>query len=127
MKMPRPFSRLLFTTMAPCVLLGFSLHEAPGAHAADQPRRIEVTARRFAFSPAEITVKKGEPVVLALHSEDVTHGLRVPELNIQAEIPKGSVAEVPFTAATVGDFSGRCGHFCGEQHGSMTFKVHVTE
>ena len=41
------------------------------------PRRIEVTARQFAFAPGEITLKKGQPVVLVLKSQDVGHGLRI--------------------------------------------------
>src|ERR1700733_10841702 len=43
-------------------------------------RRIEVTAKRFSFAPAEITVKKGEPVDLVLKSVDVAHGVRFREL-----------------------------------------------
>ena len=39
------------------VLSGFS--PAP-----DAPRRVEVSVKKFAYSPAEVTVKKGEPVVL---------------------------------------------------------------
>lgn len=120
-------SRRLLTGLIPCILLGFSLQSTPRVHAADQPRRIEVTAKRFEFSPNEITVKKGESVVLAFHSEDVTHGIRIEELNVQAEIPKDKVTEVPLTATQAGDFAGRCAHFCGSGHGEMTFTVHVTE
>jgi len=35
---------------------------------------VEITAKRFAFSPDKITLKKGQTVKLRLHSEDVTHG-----------------------------------------------------
>src|SRR5258708_492534 len=51
-------------------------------HAQSAPRRIEVVAKRFAFEPGEITLKKGEPVVLVLKSTDVAHGLRFRELNL---------------------------------------------
>jgi len=34
----------------------------------------------FAYLPAEITVKKGEPVVLVMHSGDVAHGIEFKEL-----------------------------------------------
>lgn len=95
--------------------------------AADAPRAIDVSVKRFAFAPAEITLKKGEPVVLSLHSEDVTHGVKFPELNLQTEIGKGAPAQLAFTPAKTGDFVGHCSRFCGSGHGAMTLMLHVTE
>jgi cytochrome c oxidase subunit 2 len=95
--------------------------------AADAPRRIEIAAKRFQYSPGEITLKKGEPVVLVLHSEDVGHGLKISELNVQTEIGKGASSELAFTPAKTGDFVGHCSHFCGAGHGGMTLTLHVTE
>ena len=46
----------------------------PTAHAAQEPRVIEIKAKKFEFSPADVTLKKGEPVILRLTSEDRTHG-----------------------------------------------------
>jgi cytochrome c oxidase subunit 2 len=97
------------------------------APAADAPRRIEIAAKRFAYTPAEITLKKGELVVLALHSEDVTHGIKFPELNLQTEIHKDAISELTFTPMKSGDFVGRCSRFCGSGHGSMILTLHVTE
>jgi cytochrome c oxidase subunit II len=94
--------------------------------AADEPRRIEITAKRFMFEPAEITVKKGEAVDLVFHSEDVTHGIKFKELDLQTEISKGE-SELKFTADKPGDYVGHCSHFCGAGHGSMTLTLHVTE
>ena len=95
--------------------------------AAQAPRRIEITARRFTYTPAEISVKKGEPVVLVFHTEDVTHGIKFKELGLQMEIPKAQESELKFTADKAGDFIGHCSHFCGTGHGSMTLTLHVTE
>src|SRR5438309_1933803 len=90
--------------------------------AAEQPdRTIEIHAHRFAFSPAEITVKKGETVQLKLISDDVPHSLLVKDLGINQNITKGRPAEVTFSAKQAGDFHGQCGHFCGAGHGKMTF------
>jgi cytochrome c oxidase subunit 2 len=90
------------------------------------PCRIEIVARRFAFSPAEITVKKGEPVLLVLSSQDVGHGLRFRELNVDVKIPKnGGTAQVQFTPELTGDFIGHCSIFCGTGHGSMALTLHV--
>ncbi|HEV2276415.1 MAG TPA: cupredoxin domain-containing protein [Acidobacteriaceae bacterium] len=94
-------------------------------HAQAAGETIVVHAHRFAFVPAEITVKQGEPVTLELISDDVTHLLLVPDLGISQEIAKGHPARVTFTAQKAGDFSGQCGRFCGSGHGSMVFTVHV--
>jgi cytochrome c oxidase subunit 2 len=102
------------------VLSGFS--PAP-----DAPRKIEVSVKRFAYTPAEITVKKGEPIVLVLTTEDVAHGLKFKELDLNAKVEKGKPAELAFTPEKVGDFVGHCSVFCGSGHGSMAFTLHVTE
>jgi cytochrome c oxidase subunit II len=92
-----------------------------------QERTIEVHAKRFAFSPAEITVKKGETVTLSLISDDVPHSLLISELGVNAAMVKGHPTQVQMTANKTGDFTGRCGKFCGSGHGQMHFVVHVAE
>ena len=89
------------------------------------PRRVEVVARRFSFSPSELDLKKGEPVVLVLKSADVPHGVRFRELNVEVKAPKGGESEVDFTPEITGDFVGHCSVFCGTGHGSMTLTIHV--
>ena len=92
-----------------------------------EPKRIQITAKRFAFEPAEITVEQGEPVVLVLKSADVAHGLRIRELHLDVKVSKGSTTETTFTPDKVGDFVGHCSVFCGSGHGKMTFTVHVVK
>jgi cytochrome c oxidase subunit 2 len=91
------------------------------------PRRIEVTAKRFDFTPGEITLKKGEPVVLVLKSADVAHGIRFRELGVNLNAGKGQTSEVTFTPDKTGTFVGHCSVFCGSGHGSMTLTLHVVE
>jgi cytochrome c oxidase subunit 2 len=86
---------------------------------------IEVHAKRFSFSPAEITVKQGETVKIHLVSDDVPHSLLIKDLGINQQVSKGSPADITFTANNAGDFQGKCGRFCGSGHGSMLFTVHV--
>ncbi|MGA3048825.1 MAG: cupredoxin domain-containing protein [Terracidiphilus sp.] len=97
------------------------------ARAQTAPQRIEITAKRFTFEPGEITLKRGQPVVLVLKSADVAHGLRIRELNVEVKVGKGGTAEVHFTPDKAGDFVGHCSVFCGSGHGSMMFKVHVVD
>lgn len=99
----------------------------PIAWAHDAPPRIEITAKRFAFDPGEITLKKGETVVLVFKSADVAHGLRIRDLNLDVHVAAGGTAEVQFTPQKTGDFVGHCSVFCGSGHGSMTIKLHVVD
>lgn len=89
------------------------------------PRRVEIKAARYSFAPAEITVKAGEPVDLVLISEDVPHGVRIRELNINIRASKGKPGEVKFTPEKAGTFKGSCSVFCGSGHGKMTLTIHV--
>ena len=94
----------------------------------DQPTQtVSVKAKRFEFSPSEVTVQKGHPVTLSLESEDVPHGLIVKDLKVFADFKKGAPAKVTFTPAQEGDFTGTCAHFCGAGHGRMHFVVHVRD
>jgi len=105
---------------------------AADAHAQKQPEstappRVEITARRFTYSPDTISLKKGEAVLLVLESEDVTHGLRIRELGLDLKASKKKPAQVLFTPSKAGDFVGHCSVFCGAKHGSMKITFHVLE
>jgi cytochrome c oxidase subunit 2 len=100
---------------------------APTTSAQAAPRRIEITARRSGFAPDELTLKKDEPVVLVLKSEDVDHGIRIKELGIDLKATKGKTSEFALTPGKTGPFVGHCSVFCGRGHGSMTLTIHVVE
>jgi cytochrome c oxidase subunit 2 len=89
--------------------------------------RTEITVKRFTYDPGQITLKKGQPVVLVIKSADVAHGLRFRELNLDVKVPKGGTAELRFTPNKTGDFVGHCSVFCGSGHGAMTLTLHVVE
>jgi len=109
-----------------CLAVG-SLALSGFAPASDAPKRIEVSAKKFGYSPSEITVKKGEPVVIVLTTADVSHGLKFRDLDLDTKIDKNKPGEISFTPDRAGDFVGHCSVFCGSGHGSMTLTLHVTE
>lgn len=92
-----------------------------------EPRRIEIGLSRFTFSPSEITLKKGEPVIFVLTAHDVTHGLAISEFGLRKDVPGGQTAELDFTPMRTGTFEGRCSYFCGVGHTSMILKINVVE
>jgi cytochrome c oxidase subunit 2 len=100
---------------------------SPRARAEEGARVIVITAKRFEFSPSEITIKKGETVKLQLKSEDVTHGFFVRPLGIDTEIVPGETKELTLTPQTAGRYRTICDHFCGAGHGGMKMTIVVEE
>jgi len=92
----------------------------PTLRAADAPRVIAVHARRFTYSPNTIQLKRGEPVVLELTTEDTMMGFNAPDFGVRADIPLGAVVRVPLTPEKAGRFTFLCDVFCGSGHEEMS-------
>ena len=97
------------------------------AGAQDPPRVIEISAKRFGFTPNQVTLKNGETVTLRLTSEDVTHGFFARPLKIDQEIEPGRTTELTVTPQAAGVYTVICHHFCGVNHGNMRMVITVTE
>jgi cytochrome c oxidase subunit II len=97
------------------------------SNAQEAPKRIEIVAKRFDFTPGEVTLKKGVPVVIAFTSKDVAHGVKFKELNLVIASGKGETKEITYTPTQTGTFVGQCSVFCGSGHGGMKMTLHVTE
>jgi len=93
--------------------------------ASDNPKVIEITAKKFEFTPSEITLKKGEPVILRMTTADRVHGFMSKPLKFDTDIPVGKTTDVAVTPDTAGDFTVICDHYCGSGHGGMKMKVTV--
>lgn len=107
-----------------------SIVTAAGAittHADNQPpaRVIEISARRYEFSPDQIVLKRGEPVKLVLTSQDRTHGFFMKALKIDTDIKPGQTTEVDLTPETPGTYTTICDHYCGVGHGNMHMTIVV--
>jgi len=116
--------------LTPIITICFSLTFLTLANSTttnDSPRVIEITASKFAFEPNEITIKRGEEVMLILHSTDANHGLVIEDLGVRAEAKKGAATDIKLNPVSDGTFGGKCAHFCGAGHGSMVFTVHVVD
>jgi cytochrome c oxidase subunit 2 len=115
-----------FLLVAGCCfgVIGFVAHTGPRA---DDARVIKLTAKKFDFTPSEITVKKGTPVALELGSADRVHGFSLPDFKVTARIEPGKVTRVTFTPDKTGEFVFSCNVFCGSGHEDMMGKLIVTE
>jgi cytochrome c oxidase subunit II len=97
------------------------------ASAAVEPKVIEISAKKFEFTPSEITLKKGEPAILRLTSSDRVHGFMSKPLRIDTDIAAGKTTDIAVTPDSAGDFTVICDHYCGTGHGNMKMKVSVVE
>ncbi len=100
-----------------------------GGHliAAENEQVIQITAKRFEYSPKEITLKKGVPVALEFTSLDRLHGFNCPGLNLRMDIRPGKVNILRFTPDKAGTFPFHCDNFCGSGHEGMRGTILVTE
>ena len=98
----------------------------PGVGAA-APRRIPVKATKFEFTPAEIRLRKGEPVVFELSAEDFPHGFSLPDFKVRRDFVPGKTLEFAFAADRSGRFPFLCDNFCGDGHDNMSGWLIVSE
>ena len=82
---------------------------------------IEITAERFEFFPAEITIDQGEDVELRITSEDTVHGFRIVGGGVSVAVPKRGrgAAVAKFSATTPGRYRFECHRMCGAGHNFM--------
>jgi cytochrome c oxidase subunit 2 len=89
-------------------------------------KTIDVTASRFEFEPATISVVQGDTVRLRLHSADRSHAFAIKAFRVKALIPNGGeTVTVEFVADRAGTFAFTCSEYCGTGHSRMKGKLVV--
>ena len=96
------------------------------ARAADDPatptqgiHEIQITLKKYEFSPGSLHVKKGERVKLIMAAVDHDHGFKLDAFGVNQKVSKGTTATVEFTADKSGSFQFRCSTVCGLGHRGM--------
>ena len=108
------------------MVAGAALLAAAGAGVLAQSERvIKVTARKFVFTPNEIKLRKGEPVIFEFTTEDVFMGFNAPDFNVRMDIVPGKTTRLRLTPDKAGTFVFLCDVFCGDGHESMSGKILV--
>ena len=89
------------------------------------PSTVEISAKRFEFTPKEIHLRAGQPVTIRLVATDHAHGLLIKELGIDLDANIDHPDSVTITPARAGTYAAICDHYCGSGHGNMrmTFVV----
>jgi cytochrome c oxidase subunit 2 len=95
--------------------------------AQDEPRVIEVVAKRFEFEPARIEVTEGERVRLVVTSADGVHGIEIKKFKVAKLIPRGGKpVTIEFVASAAGEYPIVCSENCGDGHEDMKGMLSVT-
>lgn len=83
---------------------------SPSASPTGVTKNITVTAKEFSFSPATITVNKGDNVVVTFkNSGTISHNLTIGDLNLATNtIAPGQSATLTFVATQPGTFAFYC-------------------
>ncbi|MGB6876471.1 MAG: cupredoxin domain-containing protein [Candidatus Acidiferrales bacterium] len=105
---------------------------------------IDMTAKKYNFTPTPVHVKKGTKVQLRITALDHQHGFKInvypdggdtkssPGLEFTAPqdcwtIPKGQTVTIEFVAKTPGSYPFKCCKFCGFGHMGMKGELIVDE
>src|SRR5262245_5777218 len=109
--------------------LGLALIASYVAAQPAQPKEkvIRIDAKRFDYTPGEVTLKKGEAVILELTSSDVLMGFNLPDFNVRADVVPDKVTRVRFVPDKTGSFTFLCDVFCGTKHEEMNGRLTVID
>jgi cytochrome c oxidase subunit 2 len=121
----RNTSRVAIATMA--VMLG-SLGAYVAAQSAEPKEKvIRITAKKFNYTPGEVKLKKGVPVILEFRTQDVLMGFNLPDFNARADIVPGKTTRLRLVPDKTGTFVFLCDVFCGTGHEEMNGKLIVVD
>ncbi|MGC1105693.1 MAG: cupredoxin domain-containing protein [Candidatus Acidiferrales bacterium] len=105
---------------------------------------IDMTAKKYNYTPSSVHVKKGTKVRLRITALDHQHGFKInvypdggdtkgaPGLEFTSpqdcwSIPKGQTVTIEFVAKTAGSYPFKCCKFCGFGHMGMKGELIVDE
>ena len=111
--------RQLIIGLAALALLAGGASVTLSQAATPEAGEIKVTAKKYAFDPGVIRVKKGEHVKVIITALDHDHGFKVEAFKIEQQLKKGESVTVEFVADQAGTFPFECSHFCGMGHRKM--------
>ena len=125
------------------LMLGLLLVPADSLLAQDQNVQvIELTAKKYEYSPSPVHIKAGTKVQLKINAVDHDHGFKIAPVPDGADssgkpglvfaspqdcwlLKKGETTTIEFLAQTPGTYSFKCCHSCGLGHRGMKSQIIV--
>jgi cytochrome c oxidase subunit II len=85
-----------------------------------ETKEVEMTAKKYEFSPSSVEVPVGTTVVFKITALDRDHGFEIEGVKDSCvQLKKGEVATVEYKAEKAGTFSFKCCKRCGLHHSQM--------
>jgi cytochrome c oxidase subunit II len=125
------------------VALAFCVPQPIPVVAEDQKEQvIELTAKKYEYSPSPVHVKAGTKVQLKITATDHDHGFKIANVPDGSEpnskpglvfpsaqecwqLKKGETTTIEFLAQTAGTYTFKCCHTCGLGHRGMKGQIIV--
>ncbi len=120
--------KAFLTVMMSAVLAlsGFAVYVAAQS-AEPKEKVIRISAKKFNYTPGEVQLKKGVPVILEFKTMDVVMGFNLPDFNVRADMVPGKTTRLRLVPDKTGTFVFLCDVFCGTGHEEMNGKLVVSD
>ena len=85
---------------------------------------VQMTAKKYEFSPSTVEVAAGTKIIFKIKALDRSHGFEIEGVKDSCvKIKKGETATVEYLAERPGTVEFKCCSFCGFGHGRMKGKI----
>ena len=84
-----------------------------------------VVARAFSFDPAVIELPQGASVTIYVTAQDVQHGFKITDTNVNMQVVPGQVSKLSFTFDRIGEYPYICTEYSGLRHADMYGTIRV--
>ncbi|MBI3484072.1 MAG: cupredoxin domain-containing protein [Acidobacteria bacterium] len=138
----RKFLGLTAVLLVGLLFVSAAMRAGAQSKAEESVQVVEMTAKKYNYSPDEIHVKKGTRVQLKIRATDRTHGfkirlfpegapekgepgLRMADNQNNFKLEENQERTIEFVAERPGTYTFRCSVFCGMGHRGMSGKIIV--
>ncbi|TVR17175.1 MAG: cytochrome C oxidase subunit II [Balneolaceae bacterium] len=88
---------------------------------------LQMVARMWAFQPSTVRLPVGSTVDLYVTSQDIIHGFKVEQHNVNLMAIPGAINYMRVTFNKPGEFMYACHEFCGAAHHTMAGRFIIEE
>lgn len=88
---------------------------------------LQMVARMWAFQPSTVRLPVGSTVDMYVTSQDITHGFKIENKNVNLMAVPGAVNYIQVTFDEPGEYFFACHEFCGAAHHTMAGRIIIEE